>query len=136
MSLDYRPIVFAQPRAYKPEYCDMLIQHMSQGLSFDTFGAAVGVSKKVLRAWLDAEPDFRDAREIGDSYLLLFWERMGVAGAAGKLKNFTCRAWEVNMRVRFKDTWRDDIAAEEAHQLKIFLAYDDSKPIEHTKLTE
>lgn len=136
MKLDYRPIEFAKRRGYEPHYPDMLINHMAQGLSFETFAAAVGHPIATIRKWAEDYPDFNQAREIGESYLLLFWEKMGIAGAAGKIKGFAARTWEVNMRVRFKERWRDDLPADEAHQLKIFLAYDDSKPIEHKKLTE
>jgi len=37
----------------------------------------------------------------------LFWEEMGIKGSAGKLKGFNSKAWEFNMKNRFKHDWKE-----------------------------
>lgn len=59
---------------YKPEYCDMLIEHMSQGYSFDTFPAIVRVGRSTMYVWLKDIPEFKEAHEIGNALALKYFE--------------------------------------------------------------
>ncbi len=60
---------------YKPEYCDQLVEHMSEGYDFVSFGAVIGVCKATLYNWAKAEPDFADAHERGKAAFTYFWQR-------------------------------------------------------------
>ncbi len=68
------PIVFGRPTLYKPEYCQMLVDHMEQGLSFESFGAICNASRATLYNWAKEHPEFLDAQEVGKRKLLYFWE--------------------------------------------------------------
>lgn len=74
----------ARPSDYKEEYCEMLIDHMTQGLSFDTFAGVVSVTTKTLYNWLDAHPEFLHAKEIGHPKRNLFVEKMYLMAATGR----------------------------------------------------
>lgn len=62
----------------------MLIDHMAQGLSFETFGAVVDVVKATLYRWVDEKPEFRDAKEMGTLKSQAFWEKLGTDNIINK----------------------------------------------------
>lgn len=95
-----------RPTKYKPEYCDQLIEHMAKGYSFETFGAAVGVARSSVYEWLKNQ-EFSDAKKEGLMQCQLFWERMGIGGATGRIKGFNVGCWVFNMKNRFG--WRDKV---------------------------
>lgn len=73
---------------YKSEYCQMLIEHMSQGFSFSTFGAVVNVGRTTLYDWVDEYPEFKEAKEIAFQKAQRFFEQRLMAKVAGmKIKN-------------------------------------------------
>lgn len=93
-----------RPSDYRPEYCEMLKEHMAQGLSFETFGATIGSHRSSLYRWLDQHPAFRDAKREAFELNLLFWEKAqldSLFDSAG----FNTTAWIFNMKNRFG--WRD-----------------------------
>jgi hypothetical protein len=98
-----------RPTKYRKEYCDQLIEHMGSGLSFETFAAVLNVSPQTIYQWTYDYQDFLEAKSLGVNACKIFWEKMGVHGAAGKLKNFNYGCWYRNMANRFPDKWRDKI---------------------------
>lgn len=78
----------------------MLIEHMGDGLSFEAFAGVIGKSKETLYQWVKAHPNFADAKKKGDALSLLFWEKMGLTGMAGKIRGFNVAAWIFNMKNR------------------------------------
>lgn len=48
---------------YKKEYTDLLIKHMSEGLSFESFAGLIGVARSTLYDWVDTIPEFAAAKE-------------------------------------------------------------------------
>lgn len=90
-----------QPTKYREEYCDMLIEHMAAGLSFETFAAVVKVDRQTIYNWLKDQPKFFDAKKTGVVNSQLFWEKMGIEGTVGNLKGFSSAGWIFNMKNRF-----------------------------------
>jgi hypothetical protein len=88
------------PREYKPEYADMLINHMEQGFSFESFAGIIRCGKDVLYRWLDTEPNFQDARSIGAGLLRLFFEKKGLNGMESG-KEFNAVVWLAYKRNMF-----------------------------------
>lgn len=100
--------VGGRPTKYKKEYCEMLIEHMKQGYSFDSFGALLpdgGASKETLYAWTRAHRRFLDAKKQGEMQARLWWEKIATAGMAGKIKGFNATVWVFSMKNRFG--WKD-----------------------------
>jgi DNA-binding transcriptional regulator YiaG len=94
-----------QPTKYRPEFCQMLKEHMSKGLSFETFGAIVNVGRATLYNWEKEHEEFLDAHAIGEVHCQLLHEQIGVSGQSGHLPGFQQSAWRFNMQNRFG--WRD-----------------------------
>jgi hypothetical protein len=94
-----------KPPKYREEYCELVIDHMAKGHSFDSFGGAVGVCNQTLYNWASKYPEFEQAKREGFAKAQLFWEKIGIAGVVGKVPGFNVTGWIFNMKNRFK--WHD-----------------------------
>jgi len=92
---------------YEPRFCEMLISHMAQGFSFDSFGAEINKTRDTLYRWEKRYPEFKEAKQLGFVLCRKWWENLGRGGAAGKIKNFNAAVWIFNMKNRF--AWKDRI---------------------------
>lgn len=77
-----------RPSSYSPAYCKKLIEHMRLGHGFHTFGATLDpmVSHQTLYDWLDAHPEFLEAKSQGEKLSEKTWEEILRAGATGQLR--------------------------------------------------
>lgn len=114
-----------RPTDYDPKYCDMLIDHMSEGLSFESFGGVVGCCKETLYSWMRENPAFLDARKQGNEASRLLWEKIGIDGTVGKIKNFNAASYIFNKKNRFG--WRDQRPEDEDQRKPFVLAYEVKK---------
>lgn len=90
-----------RPSGYKPEYDQMLADHMREGFSFESFAGVIGTSREVLYLWTEAHPSFLNAKRSGQDASLLWWERLGRAGAAGQVEKFSPPTWIFVQKCRF-----------------------------------
>jgi hypothetical protein len=100
-------------KKYKPEFCQKLIDHMSNGQSFDSFGAIVGVCHRTLYNWLEANDDFLIAKSEGELKALDAWEKIGIKGMMGHLKGFNPVVWIFLGKCRFRKFGYRDYEPEE-----------------------
>ena len=111
-----RPV--GRPTKYKPEYCEMLIEHMKQGFSFETFGAVIGVNKDTLYEWAKSG-DFSDAKKMAELHCQMWWERTGMSGLfSGEKEKFSAPVYIFNMKNRFGWTDRTDLKIDGTFQEK------------------
>lgn len=89
----------------------MLIKHMAQGFSFDSFAAEIDVCDDTLYEWAKVHPAFSDAKKIATQKSRKFWESAGIEGLFSHPKGpvLNTGAWIFNMRNRFG--WRNDPVA-------------------------
>lgn len=113
--------VNGRPSLYKPEYDQMLIDHMATGLSFESFAAITDTCKDTLYEWAKVHPSFSDAKKKAVQKCRLFWEKLGVdhilnisetskssdGSNYSKSKSLNASIWIFNMKNRFKDEWRE-----------------------------
>lgn len=106
----------ARPSEYDEKYCEMLIAHMSSGLSFEAFAGVIGKSKQTLYTWAEKKKAFMDAKKRGFALCQLWWERAGIMAMTGKKQTmpdgtvidgskFNATIWIFNMKNRF--CWSD-----------------------------
>lgn len=86
---------------YKKEYCQMIVDHMAQGYSFESFCAVAGVWKEALYAWVKRYPEFARAKELANIKCKLYYEQLGHAGMLGKIPGFNAYIWRLQMVNRF-----------------------------------
>ena len=98
-----------RPSDYKDEYCQMMIDHCSQGLSFESFAGLIGIGKTTLYRWAEENETFRDAKDIAQQKCRLWWEKAGNQGLfmGGKDNPFNASVWVYSMKCRFRDTWTE-----------------------------
>ena len=90
-------------------YCDMLVEHMKKGFSFNSFGATIGASALTLRRWRELYDSFDEAAKLGESHSLHYWEKILVTSAAGKLKGHNGKLIELVLKCRFLWTEKQHI---------------------------
>lgn len=107
-----------RPTDYKKEYCDLLIEHGKQGLSFESFAGVIGQCRSTLYVWTKEHKEFMDAKKLSESYCRLFWEKIGVDyiinrnDPKGMTENLNNTVWIFNMKNRFG--WRDKVETVES----------------------
>jgi len=105
-----------RPTNYKPEYCQMLIDHMASGLSFETFAAIIDTHRGVLYEWANKHQEFGDAKSTGHEKSELFWSEMGRDGTRGKIPGFIASTWIFTMKCRFKYRDGSEISKQKASE--------------------
>lgn len=127
--------VFGRPTEYKPEYCDMLIEHMSKGLSFESFAGVLRMSNKTLYTWAEKQPDFLHAKQVGIDMCRLFWEKLGVEyviniseshkdgdSSSHISKSLNAKVYDINMKNRFG--WADKQEIKQELTAAVDMVYD------------
>ena len=76
-----------KPTTYKKKYCQMLIDHMSEGLSFGSFGGVIDAGLSTTYEWLKNFPEFKEAYQRAKSKHMLHFEKLLNKKAAGTNRN-------------------------------------------------
>ena len=71
------PKPVGRPTEYNEDLCQKLIDHMAEGLSFESFGAVVFQGKSTLYEWATRHKDFAEARATGQELSRAYWEKLG-----------------------------------------------------------
>lgn len=101
------------PIKYREEFCDMLIKHMEEGLSYLSFAGVVGVSYKTLFEWEKTYEEFREAKEKAKPLQLLWDEKMLNKGITGSQRGYNAQAHKWKMANCHKWTDRSEEVIEQ-----------------------
>ena len=123
-----------QPTKYRPKYCEMLIEHMKTGLSFESFAGVISVCKDTIYEWAKptVQPAFSEAKRKAVALNLLWWEEAGIKGMfmGGKDNPFQASIYIFQMKNRHKWTDRQDVTTDgdkiENH-LNVYLPKEDEE---------
>lgn len=115
---EHTEVKVGRPTKYKEEYCQMLIDHMSEGYSFDSFAGIVEVNIDTLYEWAKVHAKFSDAKHIGTAKSMAWWERIGRMGMINEIPFFNDRIWRLNMINRFRAQWSDGTKNENNDKVK------------------
>lgn len=74
-----------QPTKYKPEYCQMVIDHMKTGRSLASFAASIGTYRQILYHWQEKNPEFLDACKTAQELSLQWFEEFSMQAATGRI---------------------------------------------------
>lgn len=129
--------VGGRPTKFKEEYCEMLIQHMGKGFSFESFAGVVDVNTDTVFEWSrpenkDKYPGFSDAKKKAFAKCRIFWEKKGIDGLdeieeydratkTSYKKKMNSAIWIFNMKNRFR--WTDRVEVETPKETVIKLSY-------------
>lgn len=121
-----------RPTKYKPEYPEMLEEHMASGLSFESFAGLVSVDRETIYTWTEKHPKFLDAKKTGIEKGRLFYERIGIEGM-WKQKDYdddgniisdrqlNTTNWIFQMKNRYD--WRDKTEVSTEEEKPFVIAY-------------
>lgn len=83
---------------YRPEYCEMLVEHMAKGFTFTTFCCDIDVTPATIDTWAKKYKEFGNARNSGFAARQKHFEKLLIIKASnmstpnGKGKNFDTSA--------------------------------------------
>jgi len=102
-----------QPSKYDPKYCQMLIEHMAEGFTFESFAGLLRVDRDTIYEWCNAHQDFSDAKKTGRAAQLLRDEQVLMSGTNGRIRGFipsthifkmkNCHGWRDERADKKKD---------------------------------
>ena len=103
MTQEKRPV--GRPTKYKQEYCDMVIEHMSEGASLTSFAASIDVSRSTIDNWMSENPEFLEAVKIAKAKCGQWWEQLGRSNAITGQGNATLVIF--GLKNMAPDEWRE-----------------------------
>lgn len=111
----------APPAQYKPEYCQMLIEHSKKGFSLRSFGALINLSPQQICDFIEMYPDFAEAARLSESYRQLFYEQLGLAGMTGKFKDWSAPTfnWMTRAMLKWQDSARIEISGPNGNPIEV-----------------
>lgn len=115
-----------RPTKYENRFDEMLIEHMSQGFSFESFAGIIEVNQDTLHEWAKVNPKFSEAKKIAFAKCQVFWEKIGITGLWSEYQGASLNTgvWVFNMKNRFKWSDRMEVSgADDAETKPIVLAY-------------
>jgi hypothetical protein len=112
---------------YRDEFCQMLIDHLKEGRTIDTFGATVGVVRSTIYEWIGSIQEFKEAFDIG-CQLAQEWHEVRLnAKISGKpipgidSKKIDTTALIFALKTRFHKTYGDKSEVQSSGEIKIVL---------------
>lgn len=92
---------------YIPEYCEMLLQHCSEGRSIETFAAKINNIPEALAYWANTYTDFEVCLRVAYWKSYAYWENLVIDdnNHIKELKTVDAGLYKLVMKHRFK--WRD-----------------------------
>ena len=125
------PREVGRPTKYRPKFCQMLIDHMADGYSFESFGAIAEVWDTTLDDWVNTIPEFSEAKTIGRRKQLYANEKLirdvakfgdgNATAAIFILKNCHPKTWRDRREIEItppKDMTQDELIKEAEELLK------------------
>lgn len=99
-----------RPTAYKPEYCDQVVEWGKQGYSRTEIANALDVVRSTLANWEAVHPEFLVAMERSKQASQSWWEQQGRMGVWNERDGRTINAalYSRSMAARFPEDWREN----------------------------
>jgi len=68
---------------FEEKYCQMLIDHMTNGMSYESFGSKINKGRSTLYDWEKHHETWREAKDIACEMALSFFEKRLIAKVSG-----------------------------------------------------
>jgi hypothetical protein len=94
-----------RPSSYRREFCQRVIDLMTQGRSLDGCASILGVHPDSLYEWQKRHPEFSDAVQVGRAAATAFWESRLLDVAQGGPGNAQAIQWALRNRSRAATGW-------------------------------
>lgn len=106
-----------RPTAYRPKFCETVVELGRQGKSKAQIAAALDVSRLTLDNWAAEHPEFLNAMTHARDLALSWWEDQAQQGLTAE--RFQASLWSRSMAARFPDDYREKAAVEHSGNVGI-----------------
>jgi hypothetical protein len=96
-----------RPTLYRPEYCEMLVQHMAEGLSYSSFAAVADVCFDTLYEWEKVYPEFSEAKKRGRPKAKMTLEKTAMMAVRGELEKYNATMLIFMLKNMFPEEYKD-----------------------------
>lgn len=124
------------PTKYRAEYCQRIVETMSEGKSLVQFAVSIGVSRDSIYEWEKVHPEFKLACKAAKEAAQSWWEDLLMKAAQSTSKSFNITAIIFSMKNRFKNDYGDYDPMSDKEPTRIFMAYDINKRLSGDKRNE
>jgi hypothetical protein len=104
-----------RPSEYRPEYCQLVIEKMREGVSLTGFAALIGVSKEAIYNWMTLHREFSDAVARARPARVLWWEQKLMRSRKGAETTASIFA----LRNADPTEWRDIRNVQHDHNVRV-----------------
>jgi hypothetical protein len=104
-----------QPTLYKPEYCDLVVDKMADGISLTAFAGSIRVAKETVYAWMSDHSEFSDAVARGRAARVLKLELKLLSARYGAQSSASIFA----LRNADPQEWRDVRSVQHDHNVTL-----------------
>lgn len=94
-----------RPSSYRVEFCQRIVELMSEGRSLDGCAAILGVNPDSLYTWQKLHNQFSEAVKAGRAAAITFWETRLLDIAQGGSGNAQAIQWALRNRSRASSGW-------------------------------
>lgn len=94
-----------RPTAYRPEYCEQVIELGKQGKSLIQMCAHFDIARQTIDNWAAVNPDFLEALSRAKVHAQAFWEDEGFKGMTSD--KFNAAVWKKSMEARFREDYTE-----------------------------
>ena len=106
-----------RPSAYKPEYCERVIELGKDGASVMEMACELDVVRDTLYEWAKVHPEFSDAFTRARQWSQAWWERTGKSGMMAP--GFNAAVWSRSMAARFPADYTEKRQTEMSGEVKV-----------------
>lgn len=99
------PSKMGAPTKYKPEFCQLAIDMLSEGFSLYAVAAECNVSLQTILNWQDEHQDFFESIKIGKAKSAIWWEKRAQEFSLTGVGNATAIIF--GLKNRAKEMWQD-----------------------------
>ncbi|AUR90449.1 DNA-packaging protein, partial [Vibrio phage 1.144.O._10N.286.45.B3] len=96
-----------RPTKYKKEYCDTVVEFMSDGSSKVQFCAYVGICYETFMTWQREHEDFLASVKRAETVCQAWWESKGQKAIFGEVEGFNPTGYIFNLKNRFPQHYKD-----------------------------
>lgn len=91
---------------YLPIMCQQIMEVAQEGGHIAAMRAKLGyISKDTFYRWQEEYPEFKEAVEASKLISQVYYEKIGLLGATGQIKDFNATTYALIMNNKFKDEY-------------------------------
>ena len=121
---------------YKEEYCELVVEMMSEGKSFAAFLSTIGVLPETAHYWYKNYAEFREAKDRAILKGLQYWEEIGERATRGELPGHSAQLYKFLIKNRYPQVYRDVQEIKKEVSVKFETSVNEQGQIEQSRTIE